>query len=46
MLEGPNNVGPTFFSMTKVFLKEQIERDVFASVDDIVVATRKKETQL
>jgi hypothetical protein len=46
MLEGLKNVGPTFYRMTKVILREQMERNVFAYVDDIVVARRKKETQL
>jgi hypothetical protein len=46
MLEGLKNGGPTFYRMTKVILKEQIERNVFAYVDDIVVARKKKETQL
>jgi hypothetical protein len=32
--------------MTKVILKEQLERNVFAYVDDIVVVSRKRETQL
>jgi hypothetical protein len=46
MLEGLKNVEPTFYRMTKVILREQMERNVFAYVDDIVVARRKKETQL
>jgi hypothetical protein len=46
MPEGLKNAGPTFCRMTKVILKEQMERNVFAYVDDIVVASRKKETQL
>jgi hypothetical protein len=32
--------------MTKAILKEQMERNVFTYVNDIVVASRKKETQL
>jgi hypothetical protein len=32
--------------MTKVILKEQLERNVFVYVGDIVVASRKRETQL
>jgi hypothetical protein len=31
--------------MMKAILKEQMERNIFAYVDDIVVASRKKETQ-
>jgi hypothetical protein len=46
MFEGLKNGGPTFYRMTKVILKEQIERNAFAYVDDIVVARKKKETQL
>jgi hypothetical protein len=46
MLEGVKNVGSTFCRMTKVILKEQLERNVFAYVDDIVVASRKRKTQL
>jgi hypothetical protein len=38
--------GPTFYIMTKAILREQMERNIFAYVDDIVVMTRKKETQL
>jgi hypothetical protein len=32
--------------MMKVILKEQLESNVFAYVDDIVVESRKRETQL
>jgi hypothetical protein len=46
MPEGHKNVGPTFYRMTKAILKEQLERNVFTYIDDIVVASRKKETQL
>jgi hypothetical protein len=45
MPEGLKNAGPTFFRMTKAILKEQMKRNIFAYVDDIVVA-RKKETQI
>jgi hypothetical protein len=41
-----NNAGPTFGRITKAILKEQMERNVYAYIDDIVVASRKKETQL
>jgi hypothetical protein len=44
MPEGLKNAGPTFHRMTKVILKEQLERNVFAYVDDIVVVNRKKKT--
>jgi hypothetical protein len=46
MPKGFKNDGPTFYRMTKTILKEQMGRNVFAYVDDIVVASRKKETQL
>jgi hypothetical protein len=46
MPEGLKNAGPTFCRMTKVILKEQLERNLFPYVDDIVVARRKKKTHL
>jgi hypothetical protein len=46
MPEGLKNAGPTFYRMKKAILKEQMERNVFAYIDDIVVASMKKETQL
>jgi hypothetical protein len=46
MPEGHKNTGLTFCRMTKAILKEQMERNVFTYADDIVVASRKKETQL
>jgi hypothetical protein len=44
MLEGLKNAGPTFCKLTKVILKEQLERNVCTYVDGLVVASRKKET--
>jgi hypothetical protein len=44
MPEGLKNAEPTSCEMTKVILKEQMERNVFAYIDDIVVVNRKKET--
>jgi hypothetical protein len=46
MPEGLKNVGPTFCRLTKAIIKEAMERNVFAYIDDIVVASRKKETQI
>jgi hypothetical protein len=46
MPEGLKNAGPTFCRMMKVILKEQLERSVFAYVDDIVVVSRKRKSQL
>jgi hypothetical protein len=39
MIEGLKKAGPTFCRMTKAILEEQMERNVFAYVDDIVVAS-------
>jgi hypothetical protein len=46
MPEGLKKAGPMFCRMTKAILMEQMKRNVFAYVDDIVVTRRKKETQL
>jgi hypothetical protein len=46
MPKGIKNDGPTFYRMMKAILKEQMERNVFTYVDDIVAASRKKETQI
>jgi hypothetical protein len=43
MPEGLKNAGPTFCRMTKIILKDQMQRNIFAYVDDIVVASRKKQ---
>jgi hypothetical protein len=45
MSEGLKNAGPTFCRMTKAILKDQMQRNVFAYIDDIVVASKKKTTQ-
>jgi hypothetical protein len=44
--EGLKNDGSIFYRMMKTILREQMERNVSAYVDDIVVVCRKKETQL
>jgi hypothetical protein len=46
MPEGLCNAGPTFCRMTKVALKDQVGRNVLSYVDDIVVASKKKETYI
>jgi hypothetical protein len=46
MSEGLKNAGPTFCRITKAILKEQMERNIFTYVDDIIVVSRKKETQI
>jgi hypothetical protein len=45
MPEGLKYAGPIFCRITKAILKEQMERNVFTYVNDIVVACKKKETQ-
>jgi hypothetical protein len=42
MLEGLHNIGPLFCRMMKVTLKDQVGRNVFSYVDDIIVASKKK----
>jgi hypothetical protein len=44
MSEGLCNVGPTFCRMTKATLKDQVGRNILSYVDDIVVASKKKES--
>jgi hypothetical protein len=46
MPEGLKNVSPMFCRMTKAILKDQIYRNVFTYVDDILVASKKKSTQI
>jgi hypothetical protein len=46
MLEGLRNAGPTFCRMTNVALKDQVGRNVMSYVDDIVVASKKKESYI
>jgi hypothetical protein len=46
MPEGLRNAGPTFCRMTKVTLKDQVDRNVLSYVDDIVVVSKKKENYL
>jgi myo-inositol-1-phosphate synthase len=46
MLEGLKNAGPTFCRMMKAILKDQMQRNVFAYGDDIMVASTKKVTQI
>jgi hypothetical protein len=40
------NAGPTFCRMTKAILKDQMYRNVFDYVDDIVVASKEKAKQI
>jgi hypothetical protein len=46
MLKGLKNVGPTFYRMMKAILKDQMYKNIFACVNDIVVASKKKTTQI
>jgi hypothetical protein len=46
MPEGLHNAGPTFYRMTMAALKDQVDRNVLSYIDDIVVASRKKETYI
>jgi hypothetical protein len=46
MLEGLKNAGSTFCRMTKAILKDQLQRNVFTYVHNIVVASRRKTTQV
>jgi hypothetical protein len=45
-LEGLKNASPTFYRMTKAILKDQMQRNIFAYVDDIMVASKKKATKI
>jgi hypothetical protein len=42
MPEGLKNADPTFCRMTKAILKDQMQRNVFTYVDDIVMVSREK----
>jgi hypothetical protein len=46
MPKGLRNAGPTFCRMMKAALKDQVDRNILSYVDDIVVASRKKETYI
>jgi len=42
MPEGLKNAGPTFCRMTKATFKDQVGRNIFTYVDDVVVASKKR----
>jgi hypothetical protein len=42
MPEGLRNASPTFCRITKAVLKDQVGRNVFSYIDDIMVASKKK----
>jgi hypothetical protein len=46
MSEGLRNAGPTFCRMMKASLKDQVGRNVLSYVNDIVVASKKKESYI
>jgi hypothetical protein len=46
MLEGLKNASPTLCRMMEAILRDQMHMNVFAYVDDIMVASRKKATQI
>jgi hypothetical protein len=46
MTEGLCNAGSTFCRMMKAALKDQVTRNVLSYVDDIVVASKKKESYI
>jgi hypothetical protein len=46
MPEGLCNVGPTFYRMMKAALKDQVSRNVLSYVDDIVLASKKRDNYI
>jgi hypothetical protein len=46
MLEGLRNVGPIFCRMMKAAVKDQVGRNVFSCVDDIVVVSKEKASHI
>jgi hypothetical protein len=46
MPEGLKNASPTFCRMTKVIPEDQMHINIFAYIDDILVASKKKSTQI
>jgi hypothetical protein len=46
MPEGLKNAGLTFCRMTKAILKDQISKNIFTYINDIVVASKNKSTQI
>jgi hypothetical protein len=46
MPEGLCNFGRTFYRLTKLALKDQVGRNVLSYIDDIVIASKKKDTYI
>jgi hypothetical protein len=42
MPEGLCNIGPTFSRMMKAALKDQVDRNIFSYVDNVIVASKEK----
>jgi hypothetical protein len=46
MVEGLCNIGPTFCRMMKAALKDQVGRNVLSYIDNIVIASRKRDAYI
>jgi len=46
MPKGLKNAGPTFCRMTKATFKDQVGRNIFTYVDDVVVASKQKASHI
>ena len=46
MPEGLKNAGPTFCRMTKAIFEKQLDRNIFAYVDDVVIASKEKKNHI
>jgi hypothetical protein len=46
MAKGLRNVGPMFCRMTKAVLKDQVGKNVLSYVENIVIASKKKDTYI
>jgi hypothetical protein len=44
--EGLRNAGPMFYRMMKAALKDQVGRNILSYVDDIVIASKNKNTYI
>jgi hypothetical protein len=44
--EGMHNAGPTFYRMMKAALKDQVGKNVLSYIDDIVIASKKRNTYI
>jgi hypothetical protein len=46
MTEGLRNTGPMFSRIMKEALKVQVDRNIFSYIDDIIVANKKKSSNI